>query len=205
MPSAEARSGIYPEPARRSDGAIPHVWRPGRPAARNCSNAALKGRPCFAGLDLGATRDMTALCSCFAGDDSGFDVVPFCWLPGETFPSARTRTGCPIGYGRSKAFTDLRRQDHRPASGGASKLPSCTASMTSRRWRSTDGRCSTCSANLTPSAATVPMVAWGQGYKDMGFCRRCAREAGRGRQAAARQSSGAAICARPTRRSKRTR
>ena len=44
----------------------------------------LKGRPCYAGLDLGATRDMTALVLVFADDDGGFDVLPFCWLPGET-------------------------------------------------------------------------------------------------------------------------
>ena len=44
----------------------------------------LKGRPCYAGLDLGATKDMTALVLVFADGDGGFDVVPYCWLPGET-------------------------------------------------------------------------------------------------------------------------
>jgi phage terminase large subunit-like protein len=50
--------------------------------AVNASSVA--GRPCFAGLDLGATRDMTALVLVFKDDDGGFDVLPFCWLPGET-------------------------------------------------------------------------------------------------------------------------
>ena len=36
----------------------------------------LQGRPCYAGLDLGATRDMTALVLVFAGDDGEFDIVP---------------------------------------------------------------------------------------------------------------------------------
>ena len=35
----------------------------------------LKGRPCFAGLDLGATRDMTALVLVFAGDDGEYDFI----------------------------------------------------------------------------------------------------------------------------------
>ena len=38
-------------------------------------NTDLEGRPCYAGLDLGATRDMTALVLVFAGDDGAFDVV----------------------------------------------------------------------------------------------------------------------------------
>ena len=44
----------------------------------------LKGRPCFAGLDLGNTRDMTALVLVFADDDGGYDVLTHAWLPGET-------------------------------------------------------------------------------------------------------------------------
>ena len=43
--------------------------------------ANLQGRPCFAGLDLGVTRDMSALVLVFAGDNRSFDVLPFCWLP----------------------------------------------------------------------------------------------------------------------------
>ena len=33
----------------------------------------LKGRPCYAGLDLGATKDMTALVLVFADGDGGFE------------------------------------------------------------------------------------------------------------------------------------
>jgi phage terminase large subunit-like protein len=38
----------------------------------------LKGRECYAGLDLGATKDMTALVLVFADGAGAFDVVPFC-------------------------------------------------------------------------------------------------------------------------------
>ena len=60
----------------------------------------LKGRPCYAGLDLGATKDMTALVLVFADRDGGFDVIPFCWLPGETLSEREDKTTCPIAYGR---------------------------------------------------------------------------------------------------------
>jgi len=63
---------------------------------------SIKGRPCFAGLDLGATRDMTALVLVFADDDGGYDVLPFCWLPGETLGERKTRTACLTGPGPSR-------------------------------------------------------------------------------------------------------
>ena len=58
-------------------------------------NTNLEGRPCYAGLDLGATRDMTALVLVFAGEDGAFDVLPFCWLPGETLQEREDEDGMP--------------------------------------------------------------------------------------------------------------
>jgi phage terminase large subunit-like protein len=55
----------------------------------------LKGRRCFAGLDLGATRDLTALVLVFAGDDGGYDVRAFAWLPGETLQQRQDEDGMP--------------------------------------------------------------------------------------------------------------
>ena len=43
--------------------------------------AALAGRPCFAGLDLSASRDLTAFVLVFPDDAGGFDVVPRFFLP----------------------------------------------------------------------------------------------------------------------------
>ena len=56
---------------------------------------ALKGRPCYAGLDLGATKDMTALVLVFADIDGAFDVIPFCWLPGETLQEREDEDNMP--------------------------------------------------------------------------------------------------------------
>jgi phage terminase large subunit-like protein len=41
---------------------------------------ALRGRPCWAGLDLSATRDLTALVLYFPEDGA---ILPFFWCPGE--------------------------------------------------------------------------------------------------------------------------
>ena len=42
---------------------------------------SLLGRPCWAGLDLAATRDLSALVLAFKDDAGGFDLLPFAWAP----------------------------------------------------------------------------------------------------------------------------
>ena len=49
---------------------------------------SLEGRPCYAGLDLASTSDLTALVLLFPDDDGSYDVLPFFWVPKE---SARRR------------------------------------------------------------------------------------------------------------------
>ena len=43
----------------------------------------LKGRACFAGLDLSSTTDVTALVLVFPDGEGGCDVLPFFWIPGD--------------------------------------------------------------------------------------------------------------------------
>ena len=47
---------------------------------------ALRGRPCYAGLDLSSTQDLTALVLAFPpyGDDDRYSILPFAWVPEET-------------------------------------------------------------------------------------------------------------------------
>lgn len=45
--------------------------------------AALAGAPCWAGLDLSSTNDLTALALVFGDRDEGFDVLMRYWLPGD--------------------------------------------------------------------------------------------------------------------------
>ena len=49
----------------------------------------LAGRPCWAGLDLSATTDLTALVLYFPDDDGA--VLPFFWLPGDALAEREHR------------------------------------------------------------------------------------------------------------------
>jgi len=47
---------------------------------------ALEGRPCYAGLDLSSTQDLTALVLVFPPADPSepYQILPFAWIPEET-------------------------------------------------------------------------------------------------------------------------
>ena len=61
----------------------------------------LKGRPCYAGLDLGATKDMTALVLVFADGDGGFRRYPVLLAAGrDAFGARRRRQYAVSAYGR---------------------------------------------------------------------------------------------------------
>jgi phage terminase large subunit-like protein len=56
--------------------------------------AALRGRPCYVGLDLSSTKDLTALVGVFP-DDTGFDVVARFFVPAESIQARATRDRVP--------------------------------------------------------------------------------------------------------------
>jgi phage terminase large subunit-like protein len=133
---------------------------------------ALRGRPCFAGLDLGATRDMTALVLVFAnavGRIDSFDVLPFCWLPGETLEEHENNDRMP--------YTLWARQGYLQTFEGRTTDPKAVAlkiaelhglyniqALAFDRWRIEDIK-----RELDAIGCTVTLVPWGQGFKDMGF------------------------------------
>ena len=53
----------------------------------------LAGRECFAGLDLAATEDITALVLLFPMPDDSFVVLPFFWVTDSAVEKRRGRTG----------------------------------------------------------------------------------------------------------------
>ncbi len=55
------------------------------PMLRGLFEKSLHGRLCFAGLDLSATRDLTALSLVFPMDNGDFSVLCYGWLPQEAF------------------------------------------------------------------------------------------------------------------------
>jgi phage terminase large subunit-like protein len=55
----------------------------------------LRGRECWAGLDLGATSDLTSLCLLFSEDDGTYKALWYNWVPEET-AKKRARHGDPV-------------------------------------------------------------------------------------------------------------
>lgn len=44
---------------------------------------ALRGKPCYGGLDLASTTDLAALCLLFTDGEGGYDALWWCWCPEE--------------------------------------------------------------------------------------------------------------------------
>ena len=53
------------------------------PATWRTLREDLRGRPCWAGLDLSTRTDLTALVLAFRDDDDGVTLLPFFWCPAE--------------------------------------------------------------------------------------------------------------------------
>jgi phage terminase large subunit-like protein len=51
----------------------------------------LRGRACYAGLDLASTTDVAALVLVFPMDDETYEVVPYFWVPKDTIAERSTR------------------------------------------------------------------------------------------------------------------
>jgi phage terminase large subunit-like protein len=129
--------------------------------------SGLKGRPCYAGLDLGATKDMTALVLAFACDDGEFVALPFCWLPADTLPEACDHDGMP--------YATWAREGYLLTCPGRSLDPKVVAmkiaelhghykiqALAFDRWRIEDIR-----RELAAIGCNVELIPFGQGFKDM--------------------------------------
>jgi len=55
----------------------------------------LRGRPCYAGLDLASTTDIAALVLVFPGEDGTYDVLPHFWIPEESMRERSRRDRVP--------------------------------------------------------------------------------------------------------------
>lgn len=68
------------------------VWDRGGDAVDRDS---LRGRTCYAGLDLASTKDVTAFVLVFPDEDGGYDVLPFFWVPDGTMAERVRRDRVP--------------------------------------------------------------------------------------------------------------
>lgn len=127
----------------------------------------LRGRPCYAGLDLGATKDMTALVLVFADRDGGFDVIPFCWLPGETLSEREDQDNMPYRVwaqdGDLLTFPGRATDPKAVAMKIAELHGMCNIkSLAFDRWRIEDIK-----RELDSIGCRVELVPFGQGFKDL--------------------------------------
>jgi phage terminase large subunit-like protein len=129
--------------------------------------ASLKGRPCYAALDLGASRDLTALVLIFEAPDGSFDVVPFFWLPEDDLREREDADRAP--------YVRWRDDGHLLTCPGKTINPAAVAlkiaelhgayniaTLAYDRWRVADLK-----RELDAIGCDVPLAEFGQGFKDM--------------------------------------
>lgn len=63
---------------------------------------ALHGRPCWIGVDLSKTVDLTAVVACWHDDDGGYIVHPWFFCPADEITKRSSRDGVPYGLWRDK-------------------------------------------------------------------------------------------------------
>ena len=128
----------------------------------------LKGRPCFAGLDLGATRDLSAFVLVFPDDDGSFDVLPRFFLPADGIDEREDMERAPYrAWERKGLITAIPGATNDPA-----WIASAIADDSSRfkikgvaydRWRIEDLK-----REMDAIGLRLPLVPFGQGFRDMG-------------------------------------
>lgn len=127
----------------------------------------LKGRLCYAGLDLGASRDLSALVLTFKDDDGGFDVLPFFWLPDDDLREREDTDRAPYPKWRDDGHlltTPGRTTDPRAIARKIAELHGLynIRALAFDRWRVEDLR-----RELDALGCDVTLVEFGQGYRDM--------------------------------------
>lgn len=126
----------------------------------------LRGRPCYAGLDLGSTKDLSALVLYFPED--GGAVLPFFWLPGDDLDERGRADGVPYTTWREQGLIEAhpgRAVDKRAVAYRLAELASAfdIVGLAYDRWRMADLQ-----KILDDEGIILPMKDFGQGYKDMG-------------------------------------
>jgi phage terminase large subunit-like protein len=64
-------------------------------------------RPCWAGVDLSMTTDLSAVSFVFPRDDGGYDLLPFFWLPATGVRKRELHDGMPYGQWVEQGFLEL--------------------------------------------------------------------------------------------------
>jgi phage terminase large subunit-like protein len=66
-------------------------------------------RPCWAGVDLSMTTDLSSVVFLFRNDDETYDALPFFWLPEEGLRRKELKLGVPLQRWVDEGFLELSR------------------------------------------------------------------------------------------------
>jgi len=134
--------------------------------ANNAEPTVQDGQVCFAGLDLSASRDLTALVLAFPNDD-GFDIVPHFWLPEDGLRDKAKAEKVPWDLWAEQGYlTTIPGPVIVPA-----VIALAVAEVAERydlqllaydRWRINDFK-----RELDAIGSAIPMQPFGQGFRDM--------------------------------------
>lgn len=126
----------------------------------------LARRPCYAGLDLSSTRDLSAFVLYFPED--GGAVVPFTWCPKENLAEREEVDRVPYRTWAKQGFiapTPGRAIDKRAI---AAALGDIAGRYELRGVAFDRFGFADLEKILSDEGVTLPLVQWGQGFKDMG-------------------------------------
>jgi phage terminase large subunit-like protein len=165
MPSKEATfRNLYLNQPVDSD---PHFIAPADWLA--CTGAvdpeALRGAPCWGGLDLGSTRDLNALVLFFPGSGA---VLPFFWVPADNLDQREDQDKVPYRTWARQGLIETnpgRAVNRRAIALRLAEVASTydLQGVAFDRWRIEDLQ-----VVLADEGIELPLVPWGQGFKDMG-------------------------------------
>lgn len=127
--------------------------------------ASLFGRPCWAGLDLSATNDLTALALYFPED--GGAVLPFFWLPGDDIRGLEDTARVPYRAWAKENLIELtpgRTVDYRYI---VRRLAQIAADYDLQGVAYDRWRIKNLQLILAEEGIELPLVEFGQGFKDM--------------------------------------
>ncbi len=127
---------------------------------------ALRGRPCWAGLDLSSTRDLTAFVLFFPED--GGAVLPWFWVPGDNLLEREERDRVPYRVWRDQGFLEApagRAIDRRAIACRIAEVASAydLRGVAYDRWRIEDLK-----KILADEGIDLPLIDFGQGFQSMG-------------------------------------
>jgi phage terminase large subunit-like protein len=133
--------------------------------AGNIDPQDLRGRPCYAGLDLGSTMDLTALVLFFPEDHGA--VIPYFWVPKDRLEEHEHMDRVPYPLWHKQGFIEAPEGRAINKMAIVQRLAQISGMFDIKgvaydRWRMEDLQ-----KLLDDEGLRLPLVPWGQGFKDM--------------------------------------